>query len=220
MSWCMFLSPMLSLIRPLGSLPSVVSPRPRPSPVCLWPLSLSSLLSSCAPKSAPQSLLCQVHRGSILQDTRPLTSSWGTLPGDLTTLRFAPAEEGPFVPGLVCLARSSHPNPANYRPPCGRAARSPTAFPRPRRKPLSAEREQRVIQRPPARCGPAGPMPPLSARLLRSRPLLCLSACGSPGCLRIVSLSRIIFLSSSVRASSSPSVFSLPLCCPFSACPP
>lgn len=131
MSWCMSLSPMLSRIRPFGSLPSVASP-------CPWPsLSASGLspLPSCSPPVPqnlhPQSQLCQVHRGSILPDTRPLTSSWGTLPSDLTTLRFARAKEGPFVPGLV---RSSRPNPANYRPHCGRAACSPTAFPRPAKK--------------------------------------------------------------------------------------
>lgn len=154
-----------------------------------------------------------MHRGSILPDTRPLTSSWGTLPRDLTTLWFARAKEGPFVPGLVRLARSSRPNPANYRPHSGRAACSPTAFPRPAKKAPQCGwgRKNRAVIQPPAPLRPCGARcHPFLHRLLLSRPL-SLSACGSPGCLPIVSLSLILFLSSSVCAASSLSSLCLPV---------
>lgn len=109
-----------------------------------------------------------------------------------------------MFPGRPPGPRGSRPNPANYRPH-GRGARSPTAFPRPRRKPLSAAPEQRAIQ-PTAR---APPPPPRCGVFLSSCPL-ALSACRqglAPG------------LCLSGPFSGSPSVFSLSPLLRSSACP-
>lgn len=73
--------------------------------------------------------------------------------------------------------RGSRPNPANYRPHGGRGARSPTTFPRPRRKPLSAPREQSGDSAAP--CGLLPPRPPFTAA--SAVPLSSASVCLSPG---------------------------------------
>lgn len=145
--------------------------------ICPWTLSSSSLLSS---KSGPQSQPCQVLRGPILPDARPLTSSWGTLPSDLMTPAFARAKERPFVSRLVLLALGSRPNPANYCPHGGPLARPP----------LSHGREEspsvrRVENRAALSCRPTaalrGPLPPLpaSSSALLSSVSLCLWVSGA-----------------------------------------
>lgn len=158
--------PILLLIRPFRSLPSMVSR-------CLWPpfsTSVLSPLTHCSPPAPPNldpktgcgaPLARQVHRGPILQTRVPLTAPGGPCPVTSRPCRLC-GQRGAF-----CFPRGRAP-PALIRlitGPLALGARSPTAFPRPRRKPLSAAREQSSDS--------------AAASALLSPASLCLSVCGA-----------------------------------------
>lgn len=202
MSWCMSLSPMLSLIRPFGSLPSVVSH-------CPWPSLSASALSPLPPGSppVPPSLHPKVSSARCTEapfsrthvpspapgGPCPVTSRPCGLHGQKRGLLFQGWSAWPAAPALIRLITVHTAGGRLARPPLSHGLR---------RKPLSAAREQSgdSAARPLRPCGAAAT--PFCVAFCALGPL-SLSACGSPGCLPIVSLSRILFLSSSVRASAS-----------------
>lgn len=215
MSGCMSLSPMLSsLIRPFGSLPSVVSH-------CPWPSLSASALSPLPPVSppVPPSLHPKVSSARCTEapfsrthvpspapgGPCPVTSRPCGLHGQKRGLLFQGWSAWPAAPALIRLITVHTAGGRLARPPLSHGLR---------RKPLSAAREQSgdSAARPLRPCGAAAT--PFCVAFCALGPL-SLSACGSPDCVSI-SDSFSVFLCACLCLS----VFSLPLCCLFSACPP